>query len=61
MSNRKVTTFYMTTFMYGSTRTICSKHKTFYAAKRAARKCEKRGGAFHDEIWEVVIYPREKE
>lgn len=53
-------TFYATVFQYGSTPTICSKHKTFNAAEKAAKKCEKRGGAHHD-IWEVRIHKRKEE
>lgn len=54
---RKVTSWFVTVFEYGSGPSICSWHKTFYNAERAAIKCENRGGAHH-EIWEVKIYPR---
>ena len=36
-------------FAYGTVgaNTICSKHGTLLAAVRAARACERRGGALH--------------
>ena len=48
---------FATVFWYGSP-TICSWHKTFYGAERAAKKCESRGGAHHYEIWEVLKHKR---
>jgi hypothetical protein len=56
----KVTWFYASTFLYGGVRQICSKHKTFYSAERAAKRCENMGGAYHDEIWEVFVYQRKE-
>jgi hypothetical protein len=44
----KLTAEYWTVFWYGSTITQCSVHKTELAAHRAARKCERAGGAPHD-------------
>ena len=38
---------YRTMFLYGCSRTICSEHRTFSAAQRAARKCEAEGGSRH--------------
>ncbi len=39
---------YWTVFAYGCCEnTFCSKHRTLEAAKRAAKACEKRGGAKH--------------
>jgi len=46
---------YWTMFKYGSVDTICSKHKTLEAARLAASKCEKRGGAKHWIIRAVKI------
>ena len=43
---------FCTVFWYGSTRTICSTHRTMKAAIKAALACEKRGGAKHT-IWIV--------
>ena len=34
-------------FKYGSTDTICSKHKTLAAARKEAKACEKKGGTKH--------------
>jgi len=44
-----------TVFKYGGCDTICSQHKTFSAAEKAARKCEAAGGCKH-EIWEIRKY-----
>ena len=38
---------FWTVFNYGGNDTVCSKHKSLRAAKRAAKACEKRGGAKH--------------
>lgn len=38
---------------------ICSRHKTLAAAERAARECEKRGGARHS-IYAVAKIRRTK-
>jgi hypothetical protein len=53
-------TRYASVFWYGSTEVVCSLHKTFYAADRAAKKCEKRGGIFHHAIWEINSYKRKR-
>lgn len=46
---------YVTMFKYGDCDTICSKHKTYKAAKVAALKCECLGGNKH-RIWEIKIH-----
>lgn len=38
---------YWTVFYYGSSLTLCSRHRTPEAADRAATKCERRGGSLH--------------
>jgi hypothetical protein len=43
---------YLSMFWYGSTRTICSEHKTLKGAKKSAKKCEARGGLKHF-FWKV--------
>lgn len=50
---------YATVFNYGSSKTICSRHKTYHAAEKEAIRCEKQGGAHH-EIWEIRVYRRRK-
>ena len=45
--------FYATLFLYGDALTICTRHKTRCAAKRAARECEQRGGMDH-KLWMIV-------
>lgn len=47
---------YWTVFNFGL-ETICSKHKTFAAAEKAAIKCENAGGAEH-KIIEAKVIPR---
>lgn len=42
-----MTRHYWAMFWYGSTKSICSEHRTLSAAKKAAKKCETRGGAKH--------------
>lgn len=49
---------YATVFWYGSSETICSWHKTLAGAEKAAKACEKLGGIFHHEIWEVKRHKR---
>jgi hypothetical protein len=44
--NVKKTEFW-SVFYYGSTQSVCSRHKTQQAAFEAAAKCERRGGAKH--------------
>jgi len=44
--------------MWGGTDTICSVHKTAQAALRAAKACERRGGAYHD-IFKVTPVKRD--
>jgi len=50
---------YLSVYMHYGAPTICSKHKTFYAADDAANKCEISGGVHHD-VWEVTVYKRKK-
>lgn len=50
---RKPRSFYLSMIYYGSTRTICSEHRTLEAAKRAAKACERRGGVKHF-FWKVT-------
>lgn len=58
MSIKKcVKTEFWTMFYYGSSLTICSKHKNYYSAEKAAIKCEKKGGAKHI-IAQVTQYRR---
>jgi hypothetical protein len=57
MPRKAAHTSYMTVLQYGSRPQICSKHRTFHAAVRAAKKCERQGGMHHD-IWEVRVYPQ---
>jgi len=38
---------YWTVFMYGGSLTMCTRHRSRAAAERAARLCEKAGGAKH--------------
>ena len=45
---------YWALFVYGVNDTICSKHKTYRAAVKAATACEKRCGANH-RIVEVTV------
>jgi hypothetical protein len=40
-------TEFWTMYYYGSSEVICSQHKSFDAALRAAIACENRGGADH--------------
>lgn len=44
----------------GSSKEICTWHKTLATAIKAAKDCEKRGGLFHDEIWEVKVHKRRR-
>jgi hypothetical protein len=52
MKRKKVMTTYLTIFKYGGCDSICSRHKTYIGAFRAAARCEERGGARH-RIWKV--------
>lgn len=38
---------YWTVFNYGGSLQVCSKHSSLRAATKAAKACEKRGGAYH--------------
>lgn len=49
--------FYETRFRYGDAIALCSTHKSLAAAKRAARACEKRGGAKHEIVKVLAIWP----
>lgn len=50
---------YLTVFSWdGYSAQVCSSHKSLLLAEKAAKKCEKGGGARHD-IWEVVEHKRE--
>ena len=44
--------FYASMFLYGGNPAICDKHSTLKRALRAARRCEKRGGAPHF-FWKI--------
>lgn len=46
-ARRKSLQEYWTVFYYGSSLTLCSRHRTPEAADKAATQCEKRGGAPH--------------
>ena len=55
-----MSTEFWTLFHYGSTETICSKHKTLPKAEKAVRVCERRGGAKHRivQVSEIVAYAK---
>jgi hypothetical protein len=51
-------TEYWAMHWYG-TYQVCSSHRTYSAALRAAEKCEKNGGSHHD-IWKCEKQSRPK-
>ena len=48
---------YETRYPYGDVMALCSSHRTLAAAKRAAKACERRGGAKHEIVKVVAVWP----